>query len=223
MVTDNGRKRRRGWRIAFFVGISILVLAAGAGLFLLVLSHSGPNKGIDVAVKGIPTDWLAPRGSSQTGGSTAQAGEASALGDQILSPDQPLTGALAIVGNGKLFGEETYEIQRSADGSVHLSSHGTFSFKVLFTTVKAAFSQDLVLDRDLIPKRYTLHIKGPLNIGNRKIEGERTGDVMRVTSGDREDQVRIGREAPLVLGMFSTYTLIPLLAGSLGDREAEEF
>jgi len=46
---------------------------------------------------------------------------------------------------------------------------------------------------------------------------------MRVTSGDREDQVRIGREAPLVLGMFSTYALIPLLAGSLGDREAEEF
>ncbi len=125
-----------------------------------------------------------------------------------------------LTGRGR---EETYEIQRSADGSVHLSSHGTFSFKILFTRVRAVFSQELFLDRNLVPERYTLQVKGPFNIGNRKIEGERTGDVMRITSGNGEDQVRIGTDAPLILGMFSTYAVIPLLAGPLRNGDSKEF
>lgn len=137
--------------------------------------------------------------------------------------ERTMSGALSISGNGSQFGEESYEIQISSEDGVHLTSRGTFSFKVLFATVKADFSQDLSLDRDLRPDNYTLEINGPLGIGSRRVEGAVVNNVARVTSGDKEEETQLGTDTPLILGTFSTYAVIPFLFRSFGEKEAVDF
>ena len=218
-------KHRKQWRIALFVGIPLLVLVVAALALVLISSRAAPDEEIPVEPKAIPSDWLTPSISIQSESITQpQAAKVvPSSGERPLLTDRIMSGALAIIANGKQFGEESYELQISSGDGVHMISNGTFSFKVLFATIKAVFSQSLSLDRDLRPDHYTLEMNGPLGIGSRRIEGAVVGNVAHVISGDVEKEIQLGIDIPLVLGTFSTYALIPLLTSSLGDGEMAEF
>ena len=200
----------RGWkRIALFVGIPLLVLGC-VGIICLVVCT--PKEEAVVSRREIPSDWLAPP-ATQTGSLAVpeEIGQPADVTVQIQPPNKELSGTLAIMANGRQFGEESYELRISNDNRVHMTSRGTFSFKVILANVTASFSQDVSLDGELRPDRCTLEINGPLGIGNRRIEGVVVGNVARLTSGDRQDEIHIGTSHPLVLGTFSTYALIPVL------------
>jgi len=217
-------KHPRRWRIALFVGIPLLVLAIATFTLMFVASHSASDKELSVEPKEIPSSWIVPSSSAQTGSVVGTDADEVLLTDQLASPvERTMSGALIIIGNGKQFGEESYELQISNDNGVHMTSRGTFSFKVILAKVTAAFSQDVSLDGELRPDRYTLEINGPLGIGNRRIEGVVVGNVARLTSDDKQDEIHIGTSHPLVLGTFSTYTLIPVLFSLLEGKGTVEF
>ncbi len=200
----------RGWkRIALFVGIPLLVLGC-VGIICLVVCT--PEEEVVLGRREIPSDWLAPP-ATQTGPLAVpeEIGQPADVTAQMQPPNKELSGTLAVMANGKQFGEESYELRISNDNRVHMTSRGTFSFKVILANVTASFSQDVSLDGELRPDRCTLEINGPLGIGNRRIEGVVVGNVARLTSGDRQDEIHIGTSHPLVLGTFSTYALIPVL------------
>ncbi len=217
-------KHRRWWRIALFVGIPLLVLAIATLTLLLVASHTVSDEEAPIEPKAIPSDWTVPISSTQTE-SVSEIDE-----DEIPLPTQPalpaartISGALIIIANGKRFGEESYELRVSGEGGVHMTSNGTFSFKVLFATIKAVLSQDVSLDRNLRPAHYTLEIDGPLGIGSHRVEGTVIDNVAHVISGNEEEEIQLGVDVPLVLGTFSTYALIPLLFRELADKGSVEF
>jgi len=214
---------RRWKRIALFVGVPLLVLPIVAIAVLLVSSHTAPNEEIPVEIRQIPSDWLAPTSPQSGPVSTPVRVVSSKPDEQRALTDKSMSGMLAIIGNGEQFGTESYELQVSSENGLRMTSHGTFSFKVLFAAIKAVFSQELSLDHALRPDRYTFDIDGPLGIGSRHVEGMVVGNVVHVTSGDKEDEMRIGTDNPLVLGTFSTYAFIPLLFRLLRDGEVAEF
>ena len=217
-------KRRRRWRIALFVGIPLLALIVTVLVFLL-FSRGASNETIPVEPKAIPVDWLAPTPSAQSESVTRprDTEKPPSSREQPLFTDRAMSGVLSVIGNGKRFGEESYELRISSEGSLRMTSRGTFSFKVLFATVKATFSQNLFLDRNLRPGHYALHIDGPVGIGSRTVDGTVVGNVARVTSGDAEEETKIGDDTPLVLGTFSTYAFIPLLFRLLANEGAAQF
>lgn len=222
---NRARNRRSRWRIALYVGIPILAVAGALLVLLLVASQTAPDEEAPVETRAIPDDWLVPDAATQSESAAAVeiGGESpSSEGRQPLT-ERTMSGALAILGNGSQFGEESYEIQISDEYGVRLTSRGTFSFKVLFATVTAGFSQDLSLDRDLRPGNYTLDMNGPLGIGSRRVEGAVVDNVARVTSGDKEEETQLGTDRALILGTFSTYAVIPFLFRALGEKEAMDF
>ena len=212
--------RRRWKRIALFIGIPLLLLICVAAL-LLVLST--PKEEVIVSRKRIPSDWLAPPLAQTEPLVIPEEIESADVAQQPQPTDKNLSGTLAVMANGKRFGEESYELRVTSDRGVRLTSRGTFSFKVLFAAVKALFSQSVSLDPDLRPDGYTLDIDGPLGIGSLHVRGTIVGDVVRVISGDREEEIRIESAEPLVLGTFSTYAFIPLLMRTRENEGALEF
>ena len=217
-------KHRRRWRIALFVGIPLLVLAVTVLIIVLVASHTAKDEEIPVETRAIPSDWTVPVLTIQTESVGKTDEDEIPLTEQPALPvERTIFGALAIIGNGKQFGEESYKLLISSEDGVHMTSRGTFSFKVLFATIKAVFSQDVSLDSDLCPDHYTLEINGPLGIGNIRVEGTVDGNVARVTSGDKEEETQLGTDIPLVLGTFSTYALVPLLFRLFAGKGSVEF
>ena len=216
----NALRHRRWKRIALFIGIPLLLLVCVAIVLLVV---STPKEEVVASRKRIPSDWLAPP-PSQTESLALPEGIESASASQQLQPtDKNLSGRLAVMANGKRFGEESYELRVTSDHGVRLTSRGTFSFKVLFAAVKALFSQNVSLDPNLRPDRYSLDIDGPLGIGSLHVQGAIAGDVARVISGDQKKEIRIESAEPLVLGTFSTYAFIPLLMRARESDGALEF
>jgi len=217
-------KHRKRWRIALLVGIPLLVLAVAMLTILLVASQTASDEEAPIEPRAIPSDWTVPISSTQTESvSEIDEDEIPLPTQSALPAERTISGTLAIIGNGKRFGEESYELQISSEGGVYMTSRGTFSFKVLFATIKAVLSQDVSLDRNLRPDHYTLEINGPLGIGSHRVEGTVIDNVAHVISGNEEEEIQFGVDVPFVLGTFSTYALIPLLFRELADKGSMEF
>ena len=217
-------RHRRLWHIALFVGTPLLVIAIAVIVLVLVGSHTVSDKDLSVEPKEIPSDWMVSGSTTQTASVVGTDADEIPLTEQPTLPvERSMSGALIIIGNGKQFGEESYDLRISSGNGVHMTSRGTFSFKVILAKVTATFSQDISLDRDLRPAHYTLEMSGPLGIGNRRVEGAVVGNVACLTSGDKEDEIHVGTGNPLVLGTFSTYALIPVLFSLLESNGAAEF
>jgi len=217
-------KHRKRWRIALLIGIPILVLAVAMLILVLVASHTASDEEAPVEPKAIPSDWTVPVSSTQTESVSENDVDEIPLPTQPALPvERTISGALAIIGNDKQFGEESYELRISSEDGVHITSRGTFSFKVLFATIKAVLSQDVSLDRNLRPDHYALDINGPLGIGSHRVEGTVIDNVAHVLSGNEEEEIQFGIDVPLILGTFSTYALIPLLFRELADKGSVEF
>ena len=214
---------RRWKRIALFVGIPVVVLPIIAIAVLILSSHNGPDEDVSVETRKIPSDWQASPSLQSELPHTQNQLQTQLPEKQPLLPEGSLSGTLAIIGNGKQFGTESYDLQVSSKNGLSMASHGVFSFKVLFAAIKAIFSQEISLDHDLRPDRYTFDIDGPMGIGSRHVVGTVTGSVVHIQSGNKEDEMRIGTDNPLVLGTFSTYAFIPPMFRLLGDGKRAKF
>jgi hypothetical protein len=194
------KRRRRVWRIAMIVGGVLGACIAGLLIAIESTAPRSPSPLIDT--KPIPETWLA--GPPETGSSSSSVEETSP-GRAPFSA----SGSLAILGNGKQIGEETYALDVSAQGA-SLESEGRFTFKVVLATIAVSFQQSLVADAALDPSEYRLQIDAPLGLG-RKISSSIRGGVAITTQGDTQVEMDVRPDQLFVAGMFSTYALLPIL------------
>jgi len=185
-------KLGRRARIALLV-VGVLVLLVGALLTALILTSPNPVAPIEpAAVRPIPDAWVGaasePMPATQTASWTS-------------------SGTLTLVASGRAFGEETYQIDVTSGGAA-LSSNGRFWFKVVVATVTVTFRQEWTGTRRLDPERYSLHVDAPLGRGY-DVRARLEGDAFISERGDEATAVTVDPARALVLGMFSTYALIP--------------
>jgi len=179
-----------------------LVVAIGGLIAAFVLSSpSMTDLPIDVAPKEIPSSWVEPGASA-----TVEPDDTDAE-----SPAVPYvsTGRLALVGNGKPFGEEAYELTIAEDRAT-LYSSGRFWFKVVVATVHVTFEQTFEGDGDLRPVTYTAEFHAPLGF-DRSVRATVENDRVTVERSDVEERLTIEPERTFTLGTFSTYVLLPRL------------
>ena len=202
--------RRRWLRIAL-IALSALVLLMGG--LLLALRLTSPSAPVALTVperKELPEAWGSPEESEPLEAlepATSQPPSAT----ELESTDRPApfstSGTLAFFRSGRPFGEESYELEIAAN-SMTLRSRGRFWFKVVVATISITFEQTLTADAALRPASYSAVFDAPLGLG-REITALFEGESATILSGDQESQIRIS-ESTIVLGMFSTYALLPV-------------
>jgi hypothetical protein len=197
-VTWSRRWKRWTWiALAALVSLGLLLLA-----FVLVLHFTAPVPPGDVpevAVKAIPSDWIEAPVDQPTSEESATS---------FARATWRSTGALALTADGRSFGEETYELSVSVDGAM-LESSGRFRFKILLATIDVAFEQRWEGGAGLEPTLYTLHMDAPFGQGQ-DVAGALDGDRFAVRRNRDETSLSIVPGRTVVLGTFSTYTLVPL-------------
>ncbi len=179
-------------RIALLV-VGAVALAVAALLVALIFTSPKPIAPLEpISPRSIPDAW-----------------EGTAIEPPLAEETASWTssGSLALVADGRAFGEETYRIDVTPDGAT-LSSSGRFWFKVVVATVTIAFRQEWAGTARFEPVGYSLHVDAPLGRGYEvRARLERDGFVSE--RGGEITTVRIDPERAIVLGMFSTYALIP--------------
>ncbi len=205
-------KRRTKWIVGLAVGIPGLIVG-GLLLFLVFLGSGDAPTLSSVEQRDLPQDWLTPPSIAE---------EEDLPEDRLPEPSDgvpepptlvsiglPLSGILAIEGNGRRFGEEEYSL-RVEENAVILQSDGEFRFKVLVATIRAEFDQRLELDASLRPKTLSSSFHAPL--GFDRTIGATVGESRVTTrSGDEEREFSLQSAQVFVLNTFSTYAVIPLL------------
>jgi hypothetical protein len=200
------RRRKRWWIVGLAIGVPLLIVAGFAVAFL-VSSPRPPDLAEAVTPKEIPAAWLDVPGR-----------EPPADEPDIAAVAYTSSGVLAMVGNGKPFGEEAYTLAIAADGA-KLTSTGRFWFKVVLATVTISFDQSFVADGSLRPARYEGEFHAPLGF-NRSVLATFEGNRATVLRGEKADEVTIEPDRALVVGTFATYTLVPRLF-ELRQRDGE--
>ena len=146
-------KRRTKWIVGLAIGIPGLIV--GGLLLLLLFLGSGDEPSLtSVEQRDLPQDWLAPPPMAEEDPLEIEVPEPSEARPEppsMASIGLPLSGTLAIEGNGRRFGEEEYSLRGEDDGVI-LQSDGEFRFKVLVATIRAQFDQELSLDASLPPE-----------------------------------------------------------------------
>ena len=201
--------RRRKVVISIIGG---LVVAVGGLIAAFFLSSPTP---VDLSLEGptqeIPPDWL----DEETRDEDAEPSETAEV-DPLPGPTVT-TGRLAMLGDGKPFGEESYELILSEDRAT-LRSSGRFWFKVVVATVQVTFEQVLEGGADLRPLSYTAEFHAPLGF-DRSVRATIEGNRATIERSGGTEEIPIDPERTVALGMFSTYALLPKLVSlrSAGD------
>jgi len=203
----------RRWKITSWIVGSIAVVVAGTAIALWLSSPPLPDLAIDVPTRQIPSDWSHPQEDSH--GIAIEEPEPRVAESPSDSPsDAPPTpfvsiGKLALIGDGKPFGEEVYELTISEDQAT-LHSSGRFWFKVVVATINVTFEQTLETKGDLSPAMYVAEFHAPLGF-DRSIRATIEENRVTVEQSDEIKQVAIDPENTFTLGTFSTYVLLPRL------------
>ncbi len=203
--------RRRKIVVAIIGG---LVVAIGGLIAVFILSSpSAPELPIDVAQKEIPLRWIDPGASESV----------EPDGEEAESPAIPhvTTGKLAMVGDGKPFGEEAYELTITEDRAT-LTSSGRFWFKVVVATVHVTFEQTFEGEGDLTPVLYAAEFHAPLGF-DRSVRATVEEDRVTVERSNDIEQIAIEPEKTLALGTFSSYVLLPRLFGLRAEDGSASF
>jgi hypothetical protein len=191
-----------------------LVVAIGGLIAAFVLSSpSSPDLPIDVAPKEIPSSWVEPGASAtvEPDNAGAEPLEVPYASTEAETPTIPhvSTGRLALIGDGKPFGEEAYELTITEDRTT-LYSSGRFWFKVAVATVHVTFEQTFEGDGDLRPVTYEAEFHAPLGF-DRSVRATVEDDRATVERSDAQERIAIEPEKTFTLGTFSTYVLLPRL------------
>ncbi len=197
--------------------IGLVGVAIGGLIVAFVLSSpSAADLPLDVEVKEIPRSWVDPD-TTADGPPTVQSDDVAA--------DSPApyvsTGKLTLIADGKLFGEEVYELTISEDRAT-LHSSGRFWFKVVLATVHVTFEQTFEGEGDLRPAMYVAEFHAPLGF-NRSVRATVEDDRVIVERSDATEEILIEPERTFTLGMFSTYVLLPRLFSLRRDNGSASF
>jgi hypothetical protein len=223
---EEGAKRVTRRRKIIFWALGATVAAVGGLAIAVVLSTPKPvDLSLDAEVKEIPSGWL----EDGTTAAPAESGEPESSGAEAsvsLEPDaesapRVFTGRLAIVGDGKPFGEEAYELTISGDRTV-LRSTGRFWFKVVLATIQVTFEQTFEADGSLRPTLYAADFAAPLGF-DRSVLATVDDDRVMVEGSDGAQEIRIDPGETFTLGTFSTYALLPRLFALRSDEGSASF
>jgi len=208
---------RRRWkpRLAFIL-VLVILASLGAGLVLreqlrFTLNNTGPEEIIQST-------------TPQTQNSQSEASKAPPIETPVHESAPPVVlkeeaGRLVFEARGQKLGEESYQLKRLPSGEYQLSSTGYFSFKVLFVPTKFEYTQEILLSADLKPLSFSLEMKGPLGFGSQSVMMKIAGQKAFVTSGQQQSEIEIPTGRFVLLGMFSSYTLMPkLMTGQTQDH-----
>ena len=213
----DGRRIPRRWKVVLWI-VGAVVVGVGGVVLALVLSNPSLSVDLasDVSTRDIPASWLSSDRSTVEP-PDAQAVEVSS---GTIAP-RATTGRLALLANGRPFGEEAYEL-RIAEEGVTLTSSGRFWFKVVLATVQVTFEQTLEADGDLRPATYVAEFHAPLGF-DRSIRATLAGDRLLVERSGEREEIRIEAERTFTLGTFSTYVLLPHLFALHQDNGSASF
>jgi len=194
-----------------------LVVAIGGLAIAFILSSPTPvDLPLDGPTREIPLGWLDDEASSTAASEAPDTGP-EAHGDGVPPGPTVTTGRLAMIGNGKPFGEEAYELTITEDRAT-LRSSGRFWFKVVVATVHVTFEQTFEGDGDFRPLSYVAEFHAPLGF-DRSVRATIEGNRATVERSGGTEEVPIEPERTVALGTFSTYALLPKLISlrSAGD------
>jgi hypothetical protein len=191
-LVDKKRSPSRRKRIVW-VALAILVLALVALAVAWVLtSPSSELLPEPVVEKPIPASWAAP--SEDTPAAVEDSSWTS-------------VGTLALVADGRAFGDESYRLDVLQDGA-RLASTGRFWFRVVVANVTIAFRQEWTGTARLEPITFSLHVDAPLGRGY-EVKATFADRAFVVERGGATTEIPVDSDRVVVLGMFSTYALIP--------------
>ncbi|MCX8103916.1 MAG: hypothetical protein N3E42_05745 [Candidatus Bipolaricaulota bacterium] len=128
-------------------------------------------------------------------------------------------GRLAVEIRGRHIGTEDYTLERRENGELVLHSQGTLKFKIAFFDVEATFEQLMTFTAQRRPVSYQLALNGPVGIGNRRVSARFGAATGIVNDGERQSEIALPEEPFLLLGMFSSYAVVPLWAQSDGPQK----
>ncbi len=235
MVVDGMKTAKRMTRrrkvLLWVLGGGVTVIGGLVVAFVLS-SPRVADLPLDVEAKEIPSSWLeeeTPVASDfpDVGPENAAPTEAAETQPLIAStvdvPAEPVvsTGRLAMIGDGKPFGEEAYELVISDDRAI-LRSSGRFWFKVVLATVQVTFEQTFEAGGDLRPVEYAAEFHAPLGF-DRSIRATVDEDRVTVEESGGTEEIRIEPERTFALGTFSTYVLLPRLFALRQDERSASF
>ncbi|GBC76024.1 hypothetical protein HRbin07_00217 [bacterium HR07] len=121
-------------------------------------------------------------------------------------------GTLTVEARGQRLGTEEYTLERRENGELVLRSQGTLAFKIAFFNVQATFVQVMTFTAQRRPISYQLALHGPIGIGNRRVSASFGATAGTVNDGERQTEIALPEEPFLLLGMFSSYAILPLWA-----------
>jgi len=113
---------------------------------------------------------------------------------------------------GQRISTEEYTLERRDSGELALESHGTLAFKIALFTVQATFAQAITFTAQKRPLSYQVAINGPAGIGNRAVSARFGATTATVDDGQKKTEIVLPEEPFLLLGMFSSYAILPLWA-----------
>lgn len=128
------------------------------------------------------------------------------------------SGLLRMANDGKPFGQERFEIAVEGD-SVRLTSTGEFLFKVVLVTVRISFQQELVVGRDGRPRFYRLATQAPFG-QDMSLEATFSENIVELSIGSDLISRAIRPDQAIVIGTFSSYTLLPAILAVRGASAA---
>lgn len=113
---------------------------------------------------------------------------------------------------GQRVGTEDYTLERREGGELVLRSQGVLNFKIAFLSVQATFVQAITFTAQRRPLSYQLALDGPIGIGHRQVSAS-FGETMGIIhDGKRQVEIALTEEPFVLLGMFSSYAVLPLWA-----------
>ncbi|MGB2983850.1 MAG: hypothetical protein WBC63_08345 [Candidatus Bipolaricaulia bacterium] len=204
---------RKRWKVVLLIVMGVLALVVG-GLLLALRLSSPPLSVSPISAerKDLPEAWLVPDDPSAFDASEDRTSEppSSVVDDPTDdSASFSTSGTLAFVGDGRSFGEESYELV-IADDAMTLTSFGHFRFKVLVATINIAFEQRLVGDGDLRPSLYEASFDAPLGF-DRTVHSEIADGRAVILSGGEHSEIELDVDRAFVIGTFGAYALLPVL------------
>lgn len=228
-------KRKTKWRIGVLGAVVLILIVGGIAVKRIFLDTPTLQPMISVSTKDIPEEWLEDTSAEtleqEQGGRIDSVEPDTIREEQVegrptsLAEEEVTTGRLVFDAQGKQLGEERYVLTKTALGEITLTSEGTFypPFKIPFITLKFSYNQQINLDSDLRPISFKLDMKGPLGFGSQKIEMQIEGDTAFISAGDERREESIDADNTVILGMFSSYALIPELFEARADGDKAIF
>jgi hypothetical protein len=212
------RKKRMSRRRRVVISVvTVVVIAIGGVIAAFVLSSpSATDLPLNVETKEIPLSWVDPGESA----SESPTDETVDVSSDPLAP-YVSTGKLTLIGGGKPFGEEAYELTISEDRAT-LYSTGRFWFKVILATIHVTFEQTFEGEGDLRPVMYVAEFHAPLGF-DRSIRATVEDDRVTVERANDTEEILIEPERTFTLGTFSTYVLLPRLFALRRDNGSASF